>query len=149
MPDSEIPVSGNADRKPAHPTITPEQISDLVETFYKRIQLDDRLAPIFKKHVPGEWGPHLEIMKGFWRSVLLKTGEYNGRPVPVHVKLGKLVEDDYRTWLSLFRLTVAEVFEPDAQAIVIEAAERIASSLWMATNGDLLARPPAWNEGCD
>lgn len=145
MPDNDIPVRGSADRQPAHPTITEQQISDLVETFYERIQRDERLAPIFKKHVPGDWGPHLEIMKGFWRSVLLKTGEYNGRPVPVHVKIGVLGEEDYRAWLRLFRLTVAEIFELEARDVVVEAAERIASSLWMATNGDLLARPPDWS----
>ena len=146
MSDGSIPVSGNSNRQPAHASITPEQISELVELFYQRIQVDARLAPIFKKHVPGDWGPHLAIMKGFWRSVLLKTGEYNGRPVPVHVKLGKLDEDDFRAWLGLFRSTVADVFEPEARGVVIEAAERIATSLWLATNGDLLARPPVWSE---
>jgi hemoglobin len=144
MSDNVIPVTGNASRQPAHPSITPELISDLVEQFYARVQRDERLAPIFKKHVPGDWAPHLEIMKGFWRSVLLKTAEYGGRPVPVHVRIGGLVEDDFRTWLKLFRTTVDEIFEPDARPIVVEAAERIATSLWLATNGNLMARPPQW-----
>ena len=143
--DSSSGRSAN-NRQPAHSSITSEQISDLVEQFYERVQLDKRLAPIFKRRIPGDWGPHLQIMKGFWRSVLLKTGEYNGRPVPAHVKIGRLVEDDYRAWLTLFKATVAEVFEPDAQPIVIEAAERIASSLLLATNDDLLARPPDWTQ---
>ena len=144
MADERLTVRGAAARQPAHASITPEQISDLVDRFYDRVQRDARLAPIFKKHVPGEWGPHLEIMKGFWRSVLLKTAEYNGRPVPVHVKLGKLDADDYRAWLHLFGVTVEEVFEAAARPIVIEAAERIATSLWLATNGDVLATPPDW-----
>jgi len=147
MSDSQIPVTGNTNRLPAHPSITPGLISDLVELFYERNQLDEHLAPIFKKHVPGDWGPHLEIMKGFWRSVLLKTGEYGGRPVPVHVRIGGLGETEFRAWLRLFRTTVDEVFEPDARPIVVEAAERIATSLWLATNGDLLARPPQWSDG--
>ena len=145
MADNSIPVRGSTPREPAHPSITAELISELVERFYERIQVDARLAPIFKKHVPGEWGPHLEIMKGFWRSVLLKTGEYNGRPVPVHVKLGRLDTEDYRAWLSLFGATVEKIFEPDARPIIVEAAERIATSLWLATNGDLLAKPPDWS----
>jgi hemoglobin len=147
MSDSEIPVTGVASREPAHPSITPGQISDLVEQFYARVQRDERLAPIFKKHIPDDWGPHLETMKGFWRSVLLKTAEYGGRPVPVHVRIGGLQKDDFRVWIRLFRTTVAEVFEPDARPIVVEAAERIATSLWLATNGDLMARPPQWSEG--
>lgn len=144
MADERLTVRAGSARQPAHASITPEQISDLVDRFYQRVQHDDRLAPIFKKHVPGDWGPHLEIMKGFWRSVLLKTGEYDGRPVPVHVKLGKLDADDYRAWLRLFGTTVDEVFAAQARPIVVEAAERIATSLWLATNGDLLATPPDW-----
>lgn len=144
MADERLTVRGAAARQPAHGSITPEQISDLVERFYVRVRRDARLAPIFEKHVPGEWGPHLEIMKGFWRSVLLKTGEYNGRPVPVHVKLGRLDADDYRAWLHLFGATVEEVFEADARPVIIDAAQRIATSLWLATNGDLLATPPDW-----
>ena len=146
MSDNEIPVTGNVSRQPAHPSITPELISDLVEQFYARVQLDAHLAPIFKKHVPDNWGPHLEIMKGFWRSVLLKTAEYGGRPVPVHVRIGGLVEDDFRAWLRFFRATVDKLFEPDARPIVVEAAERIATNLWLATNGNLLARRPQWSE---
>ncbi len=145
MPDNDIPVRSSVKREPAHASITPGQISDLVDRFYERVQHDERLAPIFKKHVPGEWAPHLEIMKGFWRSVLLKTGEYSGRPVPVHVKLGQLDTDDFRAWLRLFSATVDDVFETDARVIVVEAAERIATSLWLATNGDLLAKPPEWS----
>ena len=146
MADNEIPIRTGSERQPLHASITAEQISDLVEMFYERVQHDARLAPIFKKHVPGDWGPHLDVMKGFWRSVLLKTAEYDGRPVPVHVKLGRLDEDDFRAWLKLFGATVDEVFQPGAHALVVEAAERIATSLWLATNGDLLARPPAWSE---
>ena len=144
MSDTAIPVRAGQPREPVHASITPEQISELVERFYGRVQADARLAPIFTRHVPGDWGPHLATMKAFWRSVLLKTGEYDGRPVPVHVKIGGLKEADFRAWLRLFRTTVAEVFEAEAGAHVIDAAERIASSLWLATNGDFTARPPDW-----
>jgi len=149
MTTNEIPVRAASAREPAHPSITPEQISRLVETFYQRVQNDVRLAPIFLQQIPGDWGPHLEVMKRFWRSVLLKTGEYGGRPVPVHAKVanqtdGGLTKADFIAWLALFRQTVGEIFEPGAQPIVIEAAERIASSLWLATNGDLVATPPDW-----
>ena len=145
MADNSIPVRGGAPREAAHPSITPQLIGNLIDQFYERVQHDARLAPIFKQHVPGDWGPHLDIMKGFWRSVLLKTGEYNGRPVPVHVKLGKLDADDFRAWLTLFSATVDDVFAPDARPIIVEAAERIATSLWLATNGDLLATSPEWS----
>ena len=145
MDEHELRVAGHASRQPAHPSITAAQISDLVEQFYGRVQGDDRLAPIFARRIDGDWGPHLDKMKGFWRSVLLKTAEYKGRPVPVHVKVGSIEDEDYVRWLELFRETVREVFEPGAQQIVIGAAERIASSLWLATSGRLLSKPPEWS----
>ncbi len=144
MSDKELRVAPHLRRLPAHPSITPGQISDLVERFYSRVRDDQRLGPIFEARVQGEWGPHLAKMKGFWRSVLLKTGEYKGRPVPVHVRIGGLENEDYIAWLGLFRETVAEVFEADARPVVIEAAERIAASLWHATSGELTAKPPQW-----
>ena len=133
-------------RRPLHPSITRAQISDLVDTFYTRVRAHHRLGAIFEQRIDGDWPPHLAKMKLFWASVLLRTGEYKGKPVPVHARLSGVVTDDYRAWLGLFRTTVREVFAPDAQPLVIDAAERIASSLWLATSGNLLAKPPDWAE---
>lgn len=146
MSDSRIPVSPATSREPAHPSITPDQIAALVDKFYGRARLDPRLGPIFEAQVNGNWGPHLAKMKGFWRSVLLRTGEYDGRPVPAHAKIREIEQNDFVIWLDYFRETVDEVFEPDARPIVIEAAERIASSLWLATSGNVLAKPPNWSK---
>ncbi|WP_346899908.1 group III truncated hemoglobin [uncultured Roseibium sp.] len=121
-------------RQPAHPSIDSAQISALVDTFYGRIREDERLGPVFDGRLGGRWDPHLGKMKAFWRSVLLKTGEYKGQPVPTHYKLKEVVSDDYRIWLELFRETAFEVFEDEEAArIVIRQAEKIAQSLWMAT----------------
>ncbi|MEM7751169.1 MAG: group III truncated hemoglobin [Pseudomonadota bacterium] len=133
------------ERKPAHPSITAEQISNLVDSFYGRVRSDSRLAPIFEQRVSGNWPSHLAKMKQFWSSVLLRTGEYKGKPVPAHAKLKEVQTEDFVIWLNLFRATVAETFEPEAQPIVIEAAERIASSLWLAVSGNLLKSPPDWS----
>lgn len=129
-----IDIHPAGSRLPAHPSIDPEQISALVDTFYGRIQQDPRLGPIFDNALAGYWGPHLDKMKSFWRSILLKTGEYKGRPVPAHFKLKDVVSDDYRIWLELFRETAFKVFkEEEAARIVIRQAEKIAQSLWLAT----------------
>lgn len=146
MPDNDhdLRVAPHLRRLPAHPSITPGQIDVLVEGFYGRVRGDSLLGPIFEARVQGDWAPHLAKMKGFWRSVLLKTGEYKGRPVPAHVAIGGIENEHYVRWLALFRETVAEVFEPGAQPVVIEAAERIAQSLWLATSGNILAKPPDW-----
>jgi hemoglobin len=144
MPELPIATVLTSDKRPVHMSITPEQIIELVDTFYGRIHDDARLGPIFARHITGDWPDHLAKMKGFWRSVLLKTGEYHGRPVPAHIKITDLSTDDFHHWLELFRQTVDEIFEPGARPLVVTAAERIASSLWLAINPTLYSEQPDW-----
>ena len=132
------------ERKPLHPDITAEQIDALVEEFYARIAQDSRLGPIFGAAI-ADWPPHLAKMKAFWRSVLLRSGDYHGRPVPAHMALRAMVEpDDFGRWLALFRPVARRIFAEEPAALTIAAAERIAQSLWMAMFGGLVDGPPAW-----
>lgn len=140
----DSPMQGRAERVPAHGSITPEQVSLLVDQFYNRVRADERLAPIFAAHMSAGWDDHLPKMKAFWRSVLLKTGEYKGKPVPAHAKMADVGTEDFSRWLTLFGATVREIFEPDAQPPIMQAAERIATSLWLVTNPSPFANPPHW-----
>jgi hemoglobin len=54
-------------------------------------------------------------MTDLWCSVVLKTGAYEGRPVPAHLKT--VVEDDFAIWLGLFHATVRELCKPDVAAV--------------------------------
>jgi hemoglobin len=107
-------------------------IGRLVRAFYARVRSDERLGPIFAHHIAGDWEPHLEKMTDFWCSVILKTGTYQGRPVPAHVKLTEVVESDFAIWLGLFRQTARELCQPEVAAVFIDRAERIAKSLSLA-----------------
>lgn len=127
-----------------HPTITEEQISEMVETFYTHIREDEVLAPIFSSNIQKSWPEHLDRMKIFWRSVLLKTGEYKGRPVPIHQKIDGLTEDNFEKWLNLFSQTAYSIFDKDAAPLVLGAAKNIATSLWLSRNQDPFAKPPIW-----
>ncbi|MEI2386393.1 group III truncated hemoglobin [Breoghania sp. JC706] len=128
---TELDIRPAVSRTPAHPSITRAQISALVDTFYGRIQADERLGPVFAGRI-ADWGPHLAKMKHFWASVLLKTGEYKGKPVPTHFVMKEVEAEDFGIWLTHFRAVAREIFEPEAAPIVINHAERIATSLWMA-----------------
>jgi len=123
------------------------QIERLVDVFYTRIHADERLGPIFATEISGEWETHLDKMKQFWRSVLLKTREYNGRPVPAHAKLQGIEISDFQNWLGIFRQTAREVFAPDIAELAIQNAERIATSLWFSMNNDPFAPAPNWSDG--
>jgi hemoglobin len=129
-------------RFPAHPAITPEQISTMVERFYQLIGDDPRLGPIFLMRNNNDWQSHLSKMKLFWRSVLLKTGEYKGQPVPVHMQIEELRSDDFQRWLVLFESVSTECFDPPAVEIVNEFARRIARSLWLSRFGTPASQPP-------
>ena len=142
---SDIPLSSNILRTAVHPSITGEQISDLVNQFYRQIFLHARLGPIFLDNISGDRGDHLEKMKRFWRSVLLRTGEYKGKPVPAHQKIDGILMSDFEDWLALFADVSAKVFEPEAAGLVNEAARRIATSLWLSRSADPFATPPVWS----
>ncbi len=131
-------------RESVHPSISTVQISDLVEQFYDRVANDPRLAPIFAKHMSQDWDTHLEKMKAFWRSVLLRTGEYKGKPVPAHLKIDGIEVTDFQLWLRLFVETANEIFAPEVAGLVESAALRIATSLWLSRARDPFALPLEW-----
>lgn len=124
-------------RQPVHPSINEEQVSELVDHFYQRIAVDPRLAPIFRSRLPGDWAPHLQKMKLFWSSVLLRTGKYSGSPVQIHQSIPDLSIEDFQRWLDLFYHSVSSVFEPEAADLVKEIAARISRSFKYASLGPI------------
>ncbi|MEP1443299.1 MAG: group III truncated hemoglobin [Hyphomicrobiales bacterium] len=124
--------------------VSEHKISLMVERFYERIFDDATLGPIFTAHISGDRHDHLETMKRFWRSVLLKTREYDGKPVPAHQKIDGVEIGHFRIWLDLFGATVAELFTDAEAADILSRAERIATSLWLARNPDPFQSPPVW-----
>jgi len=106
-------------------------IERLVHGFYGKVRVDDLLGPVFAARIR-DWGPHLEKMVAFWHSVALMTGTYEGAPMPAHVTL-PVGWEHYQRWLALFRETAEETCPPGGAAHVIERSERIARSLFMAT----------------
>jgi hemoglobin len=134
-PRPELAARATFDARPLHPAITQDQISRLVDEFYDRVFADARLGPIFLTHIGEDRSAHMRTMKQFWSSVLLKTRTYTGQPVPVHLKLSEVRREDFAIWLGYFRETANEIFEPDAAAIIIASAERIAESLKLAMFG--------------
>ncbi|GAB4349165.1 MAG: truncated hemoglobin [Oricola sp.] len=104
-------------------------IGKLVRKFYRRVRANPRLGPIFAREIAGDWEPHLEKMTEFWCSVILKTGNYHGRPVPAHLKLADVTEDDFGIWLGIFRQTTRDLCTAEVAAVFDERAEMIARSL--------------------
>ncbi len=107
-------------------------ISNLVESFYRRVREHDVLGPIFNTAVE-DWDAHMPNMKDFWSSVAMSTGRYSGKPVPAHQKLTGVSQDDFAVWLGLFEQTLHDIApSPDVVPYFMERAQRIAESLKLA-----------------
>ena len=107
-------------------------IERLVDEFYKRIRKDQKLAAIFDRAIPGDWGPHLATMRDFWSSVMMTSGRYKGNPVAKHLKLDGMEPHLFDRWLALFAETCNDLFEVNVAETFVAKAERIAESLKIA-----------------
>lgn len=88
---------------------TLEDIKLLVDAFYKKIQEDDLLSPIFNGIIQDRWPQHLEKMYRFWQTVLLQEHTYFGSPFPPHAKL-PVEQNHFDTWLKLWYKTIDNYF---------------------------------------
>ncbi|BBL35572.1 hypothetical protein Nstercoris_01844 [Nitrosomonas stercoris] len=109
---------------------TEEEITQLIHTFYARVQQDAMLSPIFDAHVD-DWPSHLVKMVDFWSSILLGTNRFNGTPMPKHIALPDLNAQLFQQWLKLFHQTAAEQSNQAMAEQACVMADRIARSLWM------------------
>ena len=108
-------------------------IHAVVHGFYDEIRKDTLLGPIFGNAIaPGDWPEHLAKMCDFWSSTLLRTGRYEGRPLPPHLAIPELREEHFHRWLSLFRATVERLCPPEVADLFLDRALRIAHSFRLA-----------------
>ncbi len=111
-------------------TITEADIARLVDQFYRRVRADPMIGPIFEAKV-GHWSEHLATLRSFWSMVLLRKGDYAGRPLAPHLVLSPEPRH-FDRWLELFEETSAETLAPDQAALVVDRAKRIADSFELA-----------------
>ncbi len=76
---------------------------------------DEILGPVFGKRVE-DWDEHLTKLKAFWSSVVLMTGRWEGRPMPVHAAITEISDAHFERWLALFAETAGTVCPPAAAA---------------------------------
>ncbi|HEX2624252.1 MAG TPA: group III truncated hemoglobin [Sphingomicrobium sp.] len=109
--------------------MTEASITELVDEFYGRVRADGLIGPLFND-VVHDWPDHLARLQAFWSSVMLTSGRYKGRPLPAHLKHADRIERaSFDRWLSLWKETTADLFEPPAAAALQEKAGRIGESL--------------------
>jgi hemoglobin len=119
--------------RPAPEGLNEAMVHAVVHGFYDRIRADEMLGPIFNGAIAEDaWPRHLARMCDFWSSMLLHTQRYEGRPLSPHLSIPGLGEPQFRRWLSLFSATVQETCPPQAAALFMNRALRIAHSFRLA-----------------
>ena len=63
---------------------TVEEISDMVHRFYRDVNADDLLGPVFNDIAHVDWTTHLPKLTAFWARALLGIDGYRGNPFARH-----------------------------------------------------------------
>jgi hemoglobin len=90
-----------------------ENIDDIklfVNEFYKKVQEDALIGPIFLEKIPGDWQPHLNKLYAFWNAALFSVPGFKGNPFAMHAPL-KIEQQHFDRWLVLFAETIDTNFE--------------------------------------
>ena len=105
-----------------------DDIAEVVQTFYARVQQQPELAPIFAAHVT-DWPSHEEKITRFWANAILFERAYDGNPMQVHMQAGNVQPEHFQTWLALFDQTLTDCLPPDTAAQWSALAHRIGRGL--------------------
>lgn len=124
---SQVPVM------PTKPDIaTPEDIDNLVATFYEGLLEDNLLGPIFQYVAKVDLKHHLPIIAAFWKGILLGADGYKRNTFEPHRLLhGKvsLTDAHFAHWLKHFNDTVDALFEGAVANKAKQRAQQIAQTM--------------------
>ena len=85
----------------------------LVDDFYKKLLIDNRISYIFTDVVKIKLEEHLPILVTFWSQVILGTGGYSNNLTQIHLDVNlkeHLSPELFTIWLDHFYTAVDENF---------------------------------------
>ena len=126
--DRMLPLTEAIARQGHDAPVNEALIRRLVDTFYEDIRRDEMLGPIFDRHIK-DWSLHLPKMYSFWSTVVLHTGQYSGRPLEAHQRLGGLTQAHFDRWLQIWSATVSRIVPTGFQRVFTLSAGRMAASM--------------------
>lgn len=109
----------------------------LVDTFYKKVEQNDKIGPIFTDVAKVDWSHHLPKMYDFWESILFGKAIYKGNPMLTHFSLQQkvdLFQAEFDVWKTLFYNTVDELFEGENSETIKQKAQSIADLMHFKLN---------------
>jgi globin len=86
-----------------------DDIKQMVDTFYDKVNKDKELSYIFNDFAKINWVTHLPIMYSFWSKLLLGEGDYRGNPFQKHIPL-PIESHHFDRWVELFKQNIDEQF---------------------------------------
>jgi|TARA_B110000046_G_scaffold80522_1_gene88775 hemoglobin len=109
----------------------------LVDSFYKKVNNNYLLSPVFNTVAKVNWETHLSKMYSFWASVLLGEASYNGDTMTIHTMISKqhqFTQVMFENWLMMFTETIDQLFEGTKANEAKTRAKNIAGLIQSKTN---------------
>ena len=109
---------------------TRQDIEDLVNRFYDKVQTDETIGFFFNDVAKVDWSHHLPKMYSFWETLLFGQISYKGNPMAMHFPLNDKVpleKAHFAHWVKLWTETVEENFAGEMAELAIYKATNIAN----------------------
>lgn len=107
-----------------------EEIEKMVNLFYDRVKMDEKIGHFFTEVIEVDWTKHLPLMYDFWESVILGHATYSGNPMQTHWMLHEkspMEKSHFEHWLNLFHQNLEENFEGKFTEIARQRSTSIAT----------------------
>lgn len=116
----------------------------LVRTFYGRALADPVIGFLFTDVAKLDLDEHVPVITSFWETMLLGERTYGGGAFGVHANLHRQVPlraGHFVRWLTLWSMSVDELFEGPVAEEAKRHAERVANAFHRRLDGTVTADP--------
>ena len=96
----------------------------MVDSFYRKVNEDELLGPVFNDIAKVNWENHLPRMYTFWESLIFHTAQFRGNPFQKHIPL-PIGKNHFDRWLALFNNDMRSLFDGPVAEETIRKAESI------------------------
>ena len=114
---------------------SPEDLYNLVDSFYREAKKDEMLGPIFNQFVD-DWEPHVRKVASFWEATLFSLGSYKSNPIELHQKVDEtldhsLVQEHFDRWVRIWHHSVDSMFSGARAEMAKQRANNIANIMFI------------------
>lgn len=116
----------------------------LVRTFYGRALADPVIGFLFTDVAKLDLEEHVPVITSFWETMLLGERTYGGGAFGVHANLHRQVPlraGHFVRWLTLWSMSIDELFEGPVAEEAKRHAERVANAFHRRLDGTVTADP--------